>query len=125
MISMDAFLTLNGLRTFKNKQDQFNSSKFATLTGGENVADKAVNDANGNEISETYATKDELGTVATKAATKSALGVVQVGDNISVSEGGVLSISADNIKNALNYTPLDSNDLNPIPTEDIEGLFNS
>lgn len=119
------FLTLDGLRTFKNLQDGHNDSKFATLTGGENVADKSVNDANGNSITETYATKDELGTVATKAATKSALGVIQVGDNISVSEGGVISLSADNVKDALNFTPVDAADVKEISTAEIESLFNN
>lgn len=116
-------VTIDKLRTFKNKQDAFNETKFATLTGGENVADKAVNDADGNSIIETYATKDELSTVSTKAATKTALGVIQVGENISVSEGGVISLSAADIEGALEYKPLDEAAIKVVSDEEIEKLF--
>lgn len=142
------FVDLNGLRTFKTKQNEYNLAHFASLSGGKvtaeqlpsfvddvvecyttknsetsaitfysdaaktqpitgetgkiyvdlgatidgsyrytgsqfvaigtsvSTADKAINDANGNPIIETYATKDELGTAATTAATKNSLGVV-------------------------------------------------
>ena len=112
------------------------------------TADKAVNDANGNPIIETYATKDELSTAATTPATKNSLGVVQVGDNIDVDAGiisvatatadtlgvvktgtnidnsnGTISISSGNVTDALGYTPLDSASISAVSTADIEGLF--
>ena len=190
-----AYIDLNGLRSFKLKQDAYNLGKFASLFGGKispeqlpsyvddiiegytkneegvvsfyadsdctvaikgekgkiyydlaatvdgsyrysgsqfvavgnsvSTADKAVNDANGNPIIDTYATKDELGTVSTTPATKTALGVVQIGDNISLSEGGVIRLSAENITNALSYTPADSAEITPIAIQNIESLFDN
>ena len=150
---MAAYVDLNGLRTFRTKQNEYNLEHFASLSGGKvtaeqlpsyvddvvegyitknaetgaitfysdaektqvitgergkiyvdlaatvdgtyrysgsnyvaigasvSTADKAVNDANGNPIITTYATKDELSTASSIAATKNSLGVVQVGDN--------------------------------------------
>lgn len=161
---MAAFVDLNGLRTFRNKQNEYNLEHFASLSGGKvtaeqlpsfvddvlegyttkdadtgaitfysdaektkpitgetgkiyvdlgatidgsyrysgsqfvaigtsvSTADKAVNDANGNPIIETYATKDELGTASTTPATKNSLGVVQIGGNIDV-DAGVISVA--------------------------------
>lgn len=159
---MPAFVDLNGLRTFRTKQNEYNLEHFASLSGGKvtpeqlpsfvddviegytiknegvvtfyfdaehtkpitgetgkiyvdlaatidgsyrytgsqfvaigtsvSTADKAINDASGNPIIETYATKDELGTAITTTASKSALGVVQVGDNIDV-DAGVISVA--------------------------------
>lgn len=159
---MPAFIDVNGLRTFKTKQDEYNLGKFASLSGGKvtaeqlpsfvddviegyvvnnegtitfysdaahtqpitgetgkiyvdlaatidgsyrytgsqfvaigtsvSTADKAINDANGNPIIETYATKDELGTASTTPTTKNSLGVVQIGDNIDV-DAGVISVA--------------------------------
>ena len=81
--------------------------------------------SNGNPIIDTYATNDELGTVSTTPATKTALGVVQIGDNISLSEGGVIRLSAENITNALSYTPADSAEMTPIAIQNIESLFDN
>lgn len=156
------FVDLNGLRTFRNKQNEYNLEHFASLSGGKvtaeqlpsfvddviegytsknegivtfysdaektkqiegetgkiyvdlaatidgsyrytgsqyveigtsvSTADKAINDANGNPIIETYATKDELGTASTTPATKNSLGVIQIGDNIDV-DAGVISVA--------------------------------
>lgn len=80
---------------------RYSGSQFIAIGTSVSTADKAINDANGNPIIETYATKDELGTVSTTPATKTALGVVQIGDNISLSEGGVISLSAENVVSAL------------------------
>ena len=46
-------------------------------------------------------------------ATISSLGGVIVGDNISVDDTGKISISKQNIKDSLGYTPADSNDVEP------------
>ena len=160
---MAAFVDINGLRTFRTKQNEYNLEHFASLSGGKvtaeqlpsfvddvvegyttkneqgivtfysdaektkpitgergkiyvdlaavidgsyrfsgtnyveigtsvSTADKAINDANGNPIITTYATKDELGTAATTAATKNSLGVVQIGDNIDV-DAGIISVA--------------------------------
>ena len=158
---MAAYVDINGLRTFKTKQDEYNLGHFASLSGGKvtaeqlpsfvddvvegytlenagvvtfysdsektqaitgetgkiyvdlaatidgtyrytgsrfvpignsvSTADKAINDANGNPIVTTYATKNELSTASTTPATKSSLGVVQIGDNIDV-DNGIISV---------------------------------
>ena len=161
---MAAFVDLNGLRTFKTNQDNYNLEHFASLSGGKvtaeqlpsyvddviegyitkdattgaitfysdaektqvitgergkiyvdlaatidgsyrysgtafvaigtgvSTADKAVNDANGNPIITTYATKDELSTASSTPATKNSLGVVQIGNNIDV-DAGIISVA--------------------------------
>ena len=104
---------------------RYSGSQFVAVGNSVSTADKAVNDANGNPIIDTYATKDELGTVSTTPATKTALGVVQIGDNISLSEGGVIRLSAENITNALSYTPADSAEMTPIAIQNIESLFDN
>ena len=71
---------------------RFSGSNYIEIGTSVSTADKAVNDANGNPIIETYATKDELGTAATTAATKNSLGVVQIGDNIDV-DAGIISVA--------------------------------
>ena len=68
---------------------RYTGSQFVAIGTSVSTADKAVNDANGNPIIETYATKDELGTVSTTPATKSSLGVVQIGTNIDVDNGTI------------------------------------
>ena len=68
---------------------RYTGSRFAAIGTAVSTADKAINDANGNAIIETYATKDELGTASTTPATKSSLGVVQVGENINVDNGAI------------------------------------
>ena len=177
------FVDLNGLRTFKTRQDQYNLEHFASLSGGKvtaeqlpsfvddviegyttknaetgavtfysdsaktqpitgetgkiyvdlaatidgsyrfsgsqfveigtsvSTADKAVNDANGNPIITTYATKDELGTAATTAATKNSLGVVQIGDNIDVAAGviSVATATSDTLGVVITGTNIDNN----------------
>lgn len=102
---------------------RYSGSQFIAVGTSVSTADKAINDANGNPIIETYATKDELGTVSTTPATKTALGVVQIGNNISLSEGGVISLSAENVVSALGYTPADSTEFSPVAISDIESLF--
>ena len=104
---------------------RYSGSQFVAVGNSVSTADKAVNDSNGNPIIDTYATKDELGTVSTTPATKTALGVVQIGDNISLSEGGVIRLSAENITNALSYTPADSAEITPIAIQNIESLFDN
>lgn len=154
-----SYVDITGLRTFKTKQDEYNLTRFASLSGGKvtaeqlpsfvddviegyittnegvvtfysdaektrplegetgkiyvdlaatidgsyrytgsrftpigtavSTADKAINDANGNAIIETYATKDELSTASTTPATKTSLGVVQIGGNIDVDNGTI------------------------------------
>ena len=71
---------------------RYSGSQFVAIGTSVSTADKAVNDANGNPIIETYATKDELSTAATTPATKNSLGVVQVGDNIDV-DAGIISVA--------------------------------
>ncbi len=68
---------------------RYTGSRFAPIGTAVSTADKAINDANGNAIIETYATKDELGTASTTPATKTSLGVVQIGDNINVDNGTI------------------------------------
>ena len=71
---------------------RYTGSQFVAIGTSVSTADKAINDANGNPIIETYATKDELSTAATTPATKNSLGVVQIGDNIDV-DAGVISVA--------------------------------
>ena len=68
---------------------RYTGSRFAAIGTAVSTADKAINDANGNAIIETYATKDELSTAATTPATKTSLGVVQIGSNIDVDNGTI------------------------------------
>ena len=68
---------------------RYTGSRFAAIGTAVSTADKAINDASGNPIIETYATKDELGTAATTPATKTSLGVVQIGNNIDVDNGSI------------------------------------
>ena len=71
---------------------RYTGSRFTAIGTAVSTADKAINDANGNAIIETYATKDELSTASTTPATKSSLGVVQIGNNINV-DNGTISVS--------------------------------
>ena len=71
---------------------RYSGTNYVEIGTSVSTADKAVNDANGNPIITTYATKDELSTAATTPATKNSLGVVQVGDNIDVA-AGVISVA--------------------------------
>lgn len=68
---------------------RYTGSRFAAIGTAVSTADKAINDANGNAIIETYATKDELSTASTTPATKNSLGVVQIGNNIDVDNGTI------------------------------------
>lgn len=54
-------------------------------------------------------------------ASKSVLGGVVVGQNISVSTNGVISISAGNVTTALGYTPVSSSDLGNINAVQLNG----
>ena len=78
---------------------RYTGSQFVAIGTSVSTADKAVNDANGNSIIETYATKDELSTASTTPATKSSLGVVQIGTNIDVDNGtiSVATATADTL----------------------------
>lgn len=68
---------------------RYTGSRFTPIGTAVSTADKAINDANGNAIIETYATKDELSTASTTPATKTSLGVVQIGGNIDVDNGTI------------------------------------
>lgn len=96
-------------------------------------ATKATQDASGNVITSTYATKTELtnglnGKSDTNhthdAATTSALGMVKVGSNISVSSG-TISLTKTNVTSALGYTPPTSDTVytHPSYTAKSSGLY--
>ncbi len=72
------------------------------ISSAVSTADRAVNDANGNSITATYATKDEL----TALENSMSASVLSVGDNISVDSNGEISLTASNVTGALGYTPL-------------------
>lgn len=117
------------------------------------TADKALKDASGNVITETYLQN-------TTKATENSLGLVKVGDNVSVdtdgtvsiatagtytapaqgeddeniygvvsvganitNTNGVISLSGSNVTNALGYTPLDSAEISAATTAQIDSLF--
>ena len=72
------------------------------ISSAVSTADRAVNDADGNSITATYATKTELNALSETISTSA----LSVGDNISVNESGEISLTASNVTGALGYTPL-------------------
>lgn len=105
---------------------RWSGTAYVLINDSVSTADKAVRDGDGNTISTTYvkkvsgkglstndyttAEKNKLAGLSNytlPAATSSALGGVKVGSNISVSSG-IISLTADNVKAALGYTPFNS-----------------
>ena len=104
-------------------------SKFLDRTGlsyliskikdGSLIAGKANKDANGNVISNTYATKSELSTTnidilnhTTNQSNPHNVTMSQLGfENVENKSSATIrsEITSDNITNALGYTPIDSN----------------
>lgn len=128
---------------------RYGGSVFVPVGNSVSTSDKAVKDANGNVITETYLQN-------TTKATDSTLGLVKIGDNVSVdtdgtvsvatagnysaesdtgvygvvsvgtnitNTNGVISLSSSNVTNALGYTPLDAASISAATTEQINGLF--
>ena len=58
-------------------------------------------------------------------ATKSSLGTVIIGDNISVTSAGKISVTKDNITNALGYTPPSSNTTYSVASTSTNGLMSA
>ena len=98
-------------------QYRWSGSQFVQISSAVSTADRAVNDAEGNSITETYATKDELETLSEKISTSA----LSVGDNISVDENGEISLTASNVTGALGYTPLSES--NVLSNAEIDALF--
>lgn len=105
---------------------RWSGTAYVLINDSVSTADKAVRDGDGNTISTTYvkkvsgkglstndyttAEKNKLAGLSNytlPAATSSALGGVKVGSNISVSSG-IISLTADNVKAALGYTPFNA-----------------
>jgi len=72
-----------------------------------------------------YKLKDEESNYNLPAATSSKLGGVMIGDNISVTSAGKISVTKNNITNALGYTPPSSNTTYNIATTSTEGLMSA
>ena len=68
---------------------RYGGSQFVAIGNSVSTADKALKDANGNIITETYATKSE----STAPATTSTAGIVIVGDNLNVDSDGTISVA--------------------------------
>lgn len=105
---------------------RWSGTAYVLINDSVSTADKAVRDGDGNTISTTYvkkvsgkglstndyttAEKNKLAGLSNytlPAATSSALGGVKIGSNISVSSG-IISLTADNVKAALGYTPFNA-----------------
>lgn len=105
---------------------RWSGTAYVLINDSVSTADKAVRDGDGNPISTTYvkkvsgkglstndyttAEKNKLAGLSNytlPAATSSALGGVKIGSNISVSSG-IISLTADNVKAALGYTPFNA-----------------
>jgi len=118
-------------------QYRWSGSQMVQIGSALSTADRAVNDADGNSITATYATKSEVGTtyptkteVSTTYATKAELsaleqaiesGTITVGDNISVDENGKITLTDTNVTSALGYTPLSES--NAMTNAEIDALF--
>ena len=94
---------------------RYGGSVFVPVNNSVSTADKAVKDANGNVITETYLQN-------TTKATDSVLGLVKIGENITNTDG-VISLSSSNVTAALGYTPLDSAEITAATTAQIDSLF--
>ncbi|MBR1645897.1 MAG: hypothetical protein IJ685_03870 [Selenomonadaceae bacterium] len=88
-------------------QYRWSGSQFVQISSAVSTADRAVNDADGNSITATYATKAELATLSETVSTNA----LTVGNNISVDENGEISLTASNVTGALGYTPLSENNV--------------
>lgn len=105
---------------------RWSGTAYVLINDSVSTADKAVRDGDGNTISTTYVKKVSGKGLSTNdyttaeknklaglrnytlpAATSSALGGVKIGSNISVSSG-IISLTADNVKAALGYTPFNA-----------------
>ena len=128
---------------------RYGGSVFVPVGNSVSTADKALKDASGNVITETYLQN-------TTKATENSLGLVKVGDNVSVdtdgtvsiatagtydtqsdtgvfgvvsvgtnitNTNGVISLSGSNVTDALGYTPLDSAEISAATTAQIDSLF--
>lgn len=105
-------------------QYRWSGSHFVAIGNSVSTADKAINDANGDPITATYATKKELETATTSPATTEKLGVVKIGSNIEVSEGTIF-ITDTSVTSALGYTPLNSADIAPLDNSVIDAMFDN
>lgn len=132
---------------------RYGGSVFVPVNNSVSTADKALKDASGNVITETYLQN-------TTKATANSLGLVKVGENVSVdtdgtvsvatagtytapaqgeddenvygvvsvganitNANGVISLSGSNVTAALGYTPLDSAEISAATTAQIDSLF--
>ena len=128
---------------------RYGGSVFVPVNNSVSTADKALKDASGNVITETYLQN-------TTKATENSLGLVKVGENVSVdtdgtvsvatagtydvqsdtgvfgvvsvganitNANGVISLSGSNVTAALGYTPLDSAEISAATTAQIDSLF--
>ncbi len=98
-------------------QYRWSGSQFVQISSAVSTADRAVNDADGNSITATYATKAELTALADTIPTNP----LTVGDNISVDSNGAISLTASNVTGALGYTPLSES--NVLSNAEIDALF--
>ncbi len=98
-------------------QYRWSGSQFVQIGASLSTADRAVNDADGNSITATYATKAELSALADTIPTTA----LTVGDNISVDENGEISLTANNVTSALGYTPLSES--NTLSNAEIDAMF--
>lgn len=98
-------------------QYRWSGSTFVQISSAVSTADRAVNDADGNSITATYATKAELTALESSMSTS----VLSVGNNISVNESGEISLTASNVTGALGYTPLSES--NVLTNAEIDAMF--
>ena len=98
-------------------QYRWSGSQFVQISSAVSTADRAVNDADGNSITATYATKAELAALSETVSTNA----LSVGNNISVDSNGEISLTASNVTGALGYTPLSES--NVLSNAEIDALF--
>ena len=98
-------------------QYRWSGSQFVQISSAVSTADRAVNDADGNSITATYATKAELAALSETISTNA----LTVGNNISVDENGEISLTANNVTSALGYTPLSES--NVLSDAEIDAMF--
>lgn len=101
---------------------RYGGSVFVPVGNSVSTADKAVKDADGNDIAATYVKNSDKAGTYNSASDTGVFGVVTVGENITNTDG-VISLNSSNVTGALGYTPLDSAEISAATTAQIDSLF--
>ena len=109
---------LDALKFYKDDADQ------RYLTNASVITDTATTSANGLMSTADKAKLDGLSNYSLPTASSSTLGGVKIGSNITNSSG-TISISKDNVTDALGYTPPTTNTTYNVVTTSANGLMSS